>query len=271
MQQYPRPVCPPRTALGRFWNSDERKEREWRQFFGYAAKPDDITDSLVECIRAESPTNLKPFQDRRRKDPEAAIAEAVVFGMLQQLRLNPIIADQPSIGGGDFLCTYRPIVFSDEGSWQLIVEATTLEPTAVEKNSGWRNEVPDVITGGPFSMITKRITARASSKVPQLSKHAMPRVLAIVSSHIGADALLSSTLAAESILISDRNVSSPIGGGNVSVITDLAASAFLKGDPTSGKISAQRPTISAVLMTSVAGDRSSVLGISIPSPVIRST
>jgi hypothetical protein len=89
----------------------------------------------------------------------------------------------------------------------------------------------------------------------------MPRVLAIMSSHIGADALLSSTLAAESVLVSDRKIAQPIGGGKASVITDLTASAFLKGDPASGKITAQRPTISAVLLTSVAGDRSSALGI----------
>lgn len=255
--------------LGHCWNSDQRKERAWRRFFGYAAKPDEVIDSFVKYIRAESPTNLKSFQDRRRADPEAAMAEAIVFGILQQLRLRPTIADEPGIGGGDFLCECRPIVSSDNGSWQLMVEATTLEPTAVERNSGWRNEVVDVVTGGPFRMITERITACASSKIRQLSRHAMPRVLAIVSSHVGADALLSSTLAAESILISDRKISQPIGGGKVSVITDLAASAFLKGDPTTGKISSQRPTISAVLLISVAGDRSSVLGILHPEPRYR--
>ena len=253
-------------ALGCSWNSDERKQRAWRRFLGYAAKPDEVVESFVEYVRAESPTNLKSFQDRRRAAPEAAMAEAIVFGMLQQLRLNPTIADEPGIGGGDFLCKYRPIIFGDNGSWPLIVEATTLEPTAVERNSGWRNEVPDAITGGPFSMITERITARASSKVRQLSRHEMPRVLAIVSSHIGADALLSSPLAAESVLVSDRHISQPLGGGKASVGTDLSASAFLRGDPTTGKITAQRPSISAVLLASVAGNRSSVLGILHPEP-----
>ena len=94
----------------------------------------------------------------------------------------------------------------------------------------------------------------------------MPRVLAIVSSHIGAGALLSCALAAESVLVSDRQISQPLGGGAASVITDLSASAFLKGDPATGKITAQRPTISAVLLTSVAGDGSSVLGILYPEP-----
>ncbi len=252
--------------LGCSWNSEERKQRAWRRFLGYAVKPDEVIESFIEYIRAESPKNLKSFEDRRRAVPEAAMAEATVFGVLQQLQLNPMIADEPGIGGGDFLCKYRPISFSDNGSWPLIVEVTTLEPTAVERNSGWRNEVPDEITGGPFSMITERITARASSKIRQLSTYKMPRVLAIVSSHIGADALLSSTLAAESVLVSDRRISRPLGGGKASVITDLSVSAFLKGDPATGKITAQRPTVSAVLLTSVAGDRSSVLGVIHPEP-----
>ena len=253
-------------TLGCSWNSEERKERAWRRFFGHAANPDEVIQSFVEYIRAESPANLKSFQDRLRADPEAAMAEAIVFGILQQLQLNPIIADEPGIGGGDFLCKYRPLSFSDNGSWPLIVEATTLEPTAVERNSGWRNEALDESAGGPFSMITERITARASSKIRQLSRHPMPRVLAIVSSHIGADALFSSTLAAESVLVSDRHISQPLGGGKASVGTDLSASAFLRGDPTTGKITAQRPSISAVLLASVAGNRSSVLGILHPEP-----
>lgn len=253
-------------TIGRCWNAEERKQRAWRRFLGFAAKPDEVVDSFVQYISVESPKNLKSFQDRRRADPEAAMAEAVVFGMLQQLQLGPIIADAPGVGGGDFLCKYRPLKFIDSGAQEVIVEATTLEPTAVERNSGWRNEVPEEITGGPFSMITERITARASSKIKQLSQHAMPRVLAIVSSHIGADALLANTLAAESILISDRKISQPISGGQASVITDLKASAFLKGDPSTGKITAQRQTISAVLLISVSGDRSSVLGILHPEP-----
>lgn len=252
--------------LGRSSNSAERKQRDWKRFFGYDAKPNEVVESFAEYIRAESPKNLKSFLDRTRADPEAAMAEAMVFGMLQQLQLKPTIADEPGIGGADFLCQYRPIWFSDSASWRLIVEATTLEPTAVERNSGWRNEVPDKITGGPFSMITERITARASDKIRQLSQYQMPRVLAIVSSHIGADTLLSSSLAAESVLVSNRQISQPLGGGDASVVTDLRASAFLKGDPATGEIKAQRPTISAVLLTSVAGDQSSVLGILHPEP-----
>jgi hypothetical protein len=232
-------------TLGCSWNSEERKQQAWRRFLGHASKPDEVVGSFVEYIRAESPKNLKSFQGRRRADPEAAMAEAIVFGMLQQLRLSPTIADEPGIGGGDFLCKYRPIIVSDNGSWQLIVEATTLEPTAVERNSGWQNEVHNEITGGPFSMITKRIADRVSSKMPQLARHKMPRVLAIVSSHVGADALLSSTLAAESVLVSDRHISQPLGGGEASVKTNLHFSAFLKGDPASGEISAQRPPLTA--------------------------
>jgi len=101
------------------WNSEERKQRAWRRFLGYAAKPDEVIESFVEYLRAESLTNLKSFQDRRRADPEAAMAEAIVFGMLQQLQLNPIIADEPGIGGGD-LFKHRMIRYKgDEFSQAL--------------------------------------------------------------------------------------------------------------------------------------------------------
>jgi hypothetical protein len=115
-------------------------------------------------------------------------------------------------------------------------------------------------------MITERITARTSDKVRQLSKYKRPRVLAIVSSHIGANALLSSTLAAQNVLISDPEISQPIGGGRATQITNLKSSAFLRGDPATGEVIAQRQSISAVLLVSVAGDRSSVLGILHPEP-----
>ena len=113
---------------------------------------------------------------------------------------------------------------------------------------------------------TQRTPKQHHKVARQQSKWRMPRVLAIVSSHIGADALLSSPLAAESVLVSDGKISQPLGGGAASWITDLKSSAFLKGDPSTGKITAQRPTISAVLLISVAGDRSSVLGILHPEP-----
>lgn len=253
--------------LGRSSNSEKRKQREFERFLGYLAKPNDVIDSFIEFLRAGAPANLKSFQNRLRADPEAAMAEAIVFGVLQQLQLYPVIADEPGKGGGDFLCKYRPIRFTDSGSWSLVVEATTLEPTSVERSSGWRNEVPEEIRGGAFSMITEKIVRRASAKVRQLSQHEMPRVLAIVSSHIGADALLSSALAAESVLVADRKISTPIGGGESTVITDLVSSAFLQGDPETGEVKARRKSISAVLLVSVAGDRSSVLGILHPEPI----
>lgn len=257
--------------LGCSWKAEVRKQRAWRRFLGYATKPDEVIDSFVKYISKESPKNLKSFQDRRLADPEAAMAEAMVFGILQQLQLSPTIADEPGVGGGDFLCQYRPIRFTDSGAQPVMVEATTLEPTAVERNSGWKNEVPEEITGGPFSMITERITARASGKIKQLSQHQMPRVLAVVSSHIGADALLSSALAAESVLVSDGKISQPLGGGTASWITDLKASAFLKGDPATGKSRRSGRLYRRCFWSASPGIGVLSWEYSIPSPAIRLT
>lgn len=256
-------------ALGYLLGSSSKKPGydadAWSKFFGFATTTEELVDSFVKHIEGEAPNNLKSFQNLRQESLESALAEAVVFGILQQLQLRPTISDVFA-GGADFMCTYRPIWFSESGSWPLAVEATTLEPSAVERNSGWPNEFPEEISGGPFSLLTERITQRASDKVRQLSEHPMPRVLAIVSSHIGADAILCNTLAARSVLISDAQISVPIAVGETSQITNLEHSVFLRGNPKTREITAKRPSISAVLLVSVAGDQSAVLGILHPEP-----
>src|SRR5258708_895016 len=98
--------------LCRSWNAEERKRRALDRFLGYAKTPNEVVDSFIEHIRVESPKNLKSFLDRRQADPEAAMAETFVFGVLQQLQLNPTIADEVGIGGGDFLCRHYPLIFS---------------------------------------------------------------------------------------------------------------------------------------------------------------
>jgi hypothetical protein len=242
-----------------------KKERRWRTFLGIDATTEELQDSYVEYLRREVPNNVKSFLNLKRESPEASLAETVVFGILRQLRLNPVVSDVYA-GGADFECTYRPIWFADTGSQPLVVEVTTLEPSAVERNSGWPIEAPSEISGGPFSLLTDRIAARASDKVPQLSKPKMPRVLAIVSSHIGADALLSNELAAKAVLVSNPQITQPIGGGPASQTTDLRDSVFLRVDPVTGKVIARRQSISAVLLVSVSGRSARVLGVLHPEP-----
>jgi hypothetical protein len=123
-------------ALGRSSTSQESRARRWKRFFGHSATQDEVITSFVEYIRhSESSDSLKSFQDRPRAYPEGALAEATVFGILQQLLLKPTIADTPGVGGADFRCTHCPFKISDAGARDLLVEATTLERTTSANRS----------------------------------------------------------------------------------------------------------------------------------------
>lgn len=252
--------------LACLWNTEARKQRTRRHPVGNAVRLDEVIESFAEYIRAESPNHFKSFRDRLNADREAAMAEAVVFGILQQLQLNPRIADKPGIGGCDFLCEYQPNRINRDGSFQIIVEATTLEPNAIAMNSGWPNQVSPEPPVRMFNQLTKRIEDRLKKKVPQLSRYPMPRVLAIVSSHVGAGVLLSDQSAVERVLCSFESISQSPDEGEARPNRDFCESAFLKRDPQTNGIEVMRPTISAILLISVAGDVSSVLGALHPQP-----
>ncbi len=229
-----------------------------------ALSVDDVLDSFEEYLRRAAAGNLKSFQDMRKANRESAVAEAIVFQILQALHLDPQVSNVFG-GGADFQCTYQPNAFNSRSKYRFVVEATTLEPTAVERNTGWRNEPDEEISGGFFKPPTKQIADRIKYKVRQLSQHKMPRVLAIVSTHPGADVLFSNTTV-EGLLLSNRQVPVPSGGGTTDRLTDRDDSPFLSIDRNTGRVAAERPTVSAVLLVSVSGDRSSVVGILHPKP-----
>ena len=60
--------------------------------------------------------------------PESALAEAMVFRVLQACKVNPVVADTPGIGGPDFCCL-------DGTPQSFMVEATSLLPERVTKES----------------------------------------------------------------------------------------------------------------------------------------
>jgi hypothetical protein len=73
-----------------------------------ATSPDRMLQSYSEYLRNVHPENAQRFDLLRISDREAAIAEAVVFGILQGFKVDPQIHDQPNSGGPDFICcAYR--------------------------------------------------------------------------------------------------------------------------------------------------------------------
>lgn len=228
---------------------------------------DGMLNSYSEYLHHDHPENAKRFDKARGDAREAAVAEAVVFGMLQGFKVDPRINDDVKTGGADFICcASRGPLAKRVPQDRFVVEATSLSPDAVTDRSQIPNQVPEEMTGGAFGLVTRNICNKARDKATQLGGYPMPRVLAIASSH-AAVAVLFNGATATWALVSDEHWRQEIGSSTVDSpkYTDLEKSVFMKPGPN-GTIVACRKSISAVLLVAVYGDKSEVWGILHPEP-----
>jgi len=228
---------------------------------------DGMLNSYSEYLLHGHSKNAKRFDETRTSDREAAMAEAVVFGLLQGFNVDPHINDEVKTGGADFICcASRGPLVKRLPEDRFVVEATSLSPDAVTDRSKISNELPDEISGGVFGLVMGNICNKAKDKATQLGGYPMPRVLAIVSSHAGIAALFNQATATWS-LVSDPHWRQGIGSSAIDTAeyTDLEKSVFMKPGPN-GTIVACRKSISAILMMAVHRNKSEVWGILHPEP-----
>ena len=228
---------------------------------------DGVIQSYAEYLGESHPQNFGRFEGLCVSDREAALAEAIVFRMLQTIQVRPEIHDQPQTGGPDFVCScWRGPLFKPQPQDRFVVEATSLSIDAVTNRSGIPNEVPDDISGGAYGLVTQNIVNKAKAKTPQLGNYLMPRVLAIVSSHVAVPALFNEATA-KWALVSDPYWKHEIGSDvtDTAEYTNLEKSVFIRPGPD-GRIEPCRQSISAILLVAVYGDKSKVLGILHPEP-----
>jgi len=108
--------------------------------------------------------------------PESALAEAMVFRVLQACKADPVVVDAPGVGGPDFLMPQRKAAGV---RW----EATSLLPERVTEKSNIPNREPENLEGGSFGLLTAQIDETATKKLHQFRSIAVPGVLTIASSH----------------------------------------------------------------------------------------
>src|ERR1022692_2227962 len=97
---------------------------------------DGMLNSYSEYLHQGHPENAKRFDAARLSDREAALAEAVVFGMLQGFNVDPQINDDVKTGGADFICCpSRGPLSRRLPEDRFVVEATSLSPDAVTSRS----------------------------------------------------------------------------------------------------------------------------------------
>jgi len=195
----------------------------------------DIVESYSLYLEVRHPEHRKRFQRLMEANRAGAVAEAVVFSWLRFDRLQPMVSEDPSKGGPDFMCRGRKGYF--------LVEATVLNANAVESRSGWPNELDD--TARALSMVTPNLWSKTLHKAEQLADQDMPRLVAIYLSHVGAAALLG-TLAARIFAAQSRK------------------SAFYQ--VVDGKYQAERRSISGLLLVPIWEDECEVVGMLHPDP-----
>jgi hypothetical protein len=199
--------------------------------------------------------HFEQFKKRLKADAQAATAEAIVFSYLRAEKLQPELFEDPSSGGPDFRC--NPTA-------PFLVEVTSLDSAVVAKRSG----LPATITGpggGAFGLITDRLFSEAKNKAPQLGRHPLPGVLAIVSGHAFSSILLD-RLAAEYLMTSAPQFSVPLGGGPHSMTTDLKHAVFYRplgvldasGTPI---ITPCRQSIAAILLIAIYRREVQIVGL----------
>ena len=221
----------------------------------------DTVDQVVEFYyrylarNRDLAVHFGQFKKRLKADPQAATAEAIVFSHLRAERLHPELFEHPASGGPDFRC--HPTA-------PFLVEVTSLDSAVVAKRSG----LPATISGpggGAFGLITDRLLSEAKNKAPQLGRHPLPGVLAIVSDHAFSGILLD-RLAAEYLMTSAPQFNVPLGGGPHYMTTDLKHAVFYRplgvldasGTPI---IAPCRQSIAAILLVAIDRRQVHVVGL----------
>jgi hypothetical protein len=155
-----------------------------------------------------------------------AKAEAAIFSWLYWNHLDVKVNEHPKTGGADFLCR------SPKGN-DFILEVTTIQSDRVDRESHFPGESE---SGGAYGLITKELKGVIETKLRQVDKYPLPRVVAVASDHRGADLLLGAE-AARCLLISDWGWTTIITttGNSTTVLaetrsTDLMKSTFLQPD-----------------------------------------
>lgn len=208
-----------------------------------------VVESYADYLQGLGQKFWKRFQTARINAPESALAEAMVFRVLQSCKVDPVVVDAPGVGGPDFSCLRgRPREFK--------VEATSLLPERVTEKSNLPNRVPEDLEGGSFGLLTAQIDETATKKLRQFRSIAVPGLLAIASSHFGSTVLLDALAAMHAL------ISQPSWGEGTS--TDLKYSLFLRTED--GKVVIKNSDISAVLLVAIGADISYVCGALHPEP-----
>lgn len=231
--------------------TEHPQENDW-----YSTK--DVVKSYEKWLELKAPEHRSAFGNRRRVDPEAADAEAIVFSILHAKRLNPKPAEIIGTGGVDFHC--RPV-----GRPEFVVEVTAILRETISRHSGLSGRMENRV--GSFGMVTDGLFNEAIGKAKQMSGYPMPRVLFVASSHPDTSLLFGAHGATE-LMIGTAAFSVPLEGraGDARLIAKLQNSVFMRRNAKGDGIEAARRSISAIVLTHITGRGADLIGLLHPYP-----
>ena len=215
----------------------------------------EVIENYERFLLLKYPKHHALFAANLANDRASATAEAILFTDLHNQGITVTPNEEIGKGGVDFLCEH-------EGE-QFLVEVTSLDTEAIEKNSGLSNQ-PDDSSATWFSFITGQIWAKIERKRKQLCGAEIPVVLAITSQHIGS--MLMGSMAAERLLSGEPIMRVPINTEEFITedVTTFEDAAFFRIEE--GEIRVVRRYVSAVLLVSIFDQSLQKVGVLHPDP-----
>lgn len=218
----------------------------------------EIVDSYRLFMEVKYPSHLGHFDARRCSERESADAEAVVFALLRDHRIEVAIGEDVSTGGADFLCK--------SGDCEFLTEVTCVTSASLARVSGLENRIPENGECTSFALATVLFRRKVNKKAPQLAGIRLPRLLVCVGFHV-MNAALIGKVAAENLLTGDCSIQVSVPGGATSIATDLKNAGFIRPS-RDGSVEACRRSISAVLLIQAHGDCCDIYGVLHPDPAV---
>lgn len=183
----------------------------------------DEIDAHRKWLGAANAELLRGWEQRRRDDPESAVAEACSRGLLAEHVDEVRPYECPSHGGPDFVCI--------QGTSHFYAEVTSL---ALETVRDETKLTPSVSPGASFYRpLTRKLFGKCKKKTRQCSDLDAPSLLVIGTLHFQAGCLCFAQRRLEEVLRGKQTISFDVNHrqgqtvGQPWTVTELAQAAFV--------------------------------------------
>lgn len=146
-----------------------------------------VVQKYTDFLKNKFPKNYEKYLFTESNNPDGAKFEAVCYSILKYRNIEVTPCDDLKSGGPDFLCLI--------GNVQFIAEATTIDISALENQTGMKHDQTNINSG--FYEIYPSLYSKLTKKTKQVSGRNVPRIVFIGSFHNESLTLFREVLADE--------------------------------------------------------------------------